>query len=65
MFNFLYSYEQALFLYLSEKGYSMNDYDLITNFPKRNLKETACSDEITLESAGIHSRDTLYVQHKT
>jgi hypothetical protein len=43
----------------------MNDYDLITNFPKKNLKEISDSDNITLESAGIHSRDTLYVQHKT
>jgi hypothetical protein len=56
---------KALFLYLSAKGYNMNDYDLITNFPKKNLKEISNSDTITLESAGIHSRDTLYVQHKT
>ncbi|XP_054167224.1 UBX domain-containing protein 7-like [Oppia nitens] len=58
---------KALFIYLSSKGYNMNDFDLITNFPKRNLKEyfTNESDVITLESAGIHSRDTLYVQHKT
>ncbi|CAG2104107.1 unnamed protein product [Medioppia subpectinata] len=57
---------KALFLYLSSKGYNMKDYDLITNFPKRNLKEFFTNDSNgTLESAGIHSRDTLYVQHKT
>ncbi|CAG2169931.1 unnamed protein product [Oppiella nova] len=58
---------KALFVFLSSKGYNMNDYDLITNFPKRNLNDFIASesDVITLESAGIHSRDMLYVQHKT
>lgn len=40
----------------------MNNYDLITNFPKKNL--SACDENSTLETAGIHSRDTLYVQQK-
>lgn len=54
---------KALFLYVSEHGYNMNEYDLITNFPKKNLSD-ACDEMSTLESAGIHSRDTLYVQTK-
>lgn len=40
----------------------MNEYDLITNFPKKNL--SSCDGQETLENVGIHSRDTLYVQTK-
>lgn len=40
----------------------MNNFDLVTNFPKRNLSEI--SDDVTLEFAGIHTRETLYVQRK-
>ena len=40
----------------------MDAYDLITNFPKKNL--SSFEEDATLESAGIHSRDTLYVQMK-
>lgn len=41
----------------------MNEYDLITNFPKKNLS-SFYNDTATLENVGIHSRDTLYVQTK-
>lgn len=40
----------------------MDEYDLITNFPKKNL--SSIDENFTLENAGIHSRDTLYVQVK-
>ncbi|OTF73706.1 UBX domain-containing protein 7-like protein [Euroglyphus maynei] len=53
---------KALFLYVTEHGYNMNEYDLITNFPKKNL--SSCDGKETLENVGIHSRDTLYVQTK-
>ncbi|KAH7641300.1 ubx domain-containing protein 7-like protein [Dermatophagoides farinae] len=54
---------KALFLYVTEHGYNMNEYDLITNFPKKNLS-SSYNDTATLENVGIHSRDTLYVQTK-
>lgn len=53
---------QALFLYVKDHGYDTSNYDLITNFPKKIL--STCNETITLEEAGIHSRDTLYVQTK-
>ncbi|KAJ6222127.1 hypothetical protein RDWZM_000672 [Blomia tropicalis] len=53
---------KALFLYVSEKGFNVEEYDLITNFPKKNLSN--CNVNDTLENVGIHSRDTLYVQMK-
>lgn len=40
----------------------MDDYDLITNFPKKNLSSINANS--TLQEAGIHSRDTIYVQVK-
>lgn len=49
-------------LYVAEKGFSASEYDLITNFPKKNL--SSIDQNETLESAGIHSRDLLYVQTK-
>jgi len=45
-----------------DKGYKMEEYDLISNFPKKNL--SSLDEHATLENAGIHSRDTLYVQMK-
>lgn len=53
---------KALLLYVAEKGFNMEEYDLITNFPKKNL--SSVNEDETLEKAGIHSRDLLYVQMK-
>ncbi|KAI7692933.1 hypothetical protein SSS_05438 [Sarcoptes scabiei] len=52
---------KALFLYVTENGYNMNEYELITNFPKKNL--SSCDENLNLESV-MHHRETLYVQTK-
>lgn len=49
-------------MYVNDHGYNMNEYDLITNFPKKSL--SSYDEYETLEKVGIHSRDTLYVQIK-
>ncbi|RWS00645.1 UBX domain-containing protein 7-like protein, partial [Dinothrombium tinctorium] len=54
---------KALLLYVSSNGYDMNEYDLITNFPKRNLKELSSSE--TLSAVGLFPRETVFVQHKS
>ncbi|RWS25434.1 UBX domain-containing protein 7-like protein [Leptotrombidium deliense] len=54
---------KALLLYISSKGYDMQEYDLITNFPKRNLKEMPSTE--TLSAVGLFPRETVFVQQKS
>lgn len=41
----------------------MNQYDVVTNFPRRNVHEI--SEGLNLVEAGLSSREMLFVQHKT
>ena len=54
---------KALFLYLESKGYSLVEFDIVTNFPRKNVHEL--SAEETLVGAGFSAREALIVQHKT
>ncbi|XP_053204042.1 uncharacterized protein LOC128388639 [Panonychus citri] len=54
---------KILFLYISSKGYSMNDYDLVIHFPKKNLSEF--SDTDTLSSAGLCPGNNVFVHMKS
>lgn len=63
IFNFHFSLFQILYLYVSSKGYNMNDYDLVINFPKKNLKEFSEND--SLSSAGLCPGNTVFVHMKS
>jgi hypothetical protein len=54
---------KAVFLYLRSKGYSLKEYDLVTNFPRKNVHEI--SEDDNLVEAGLSAREMLFVQHKT
>lgn len=54
---------KILYLYVSSKGYSMTDYDLVINFPKKNLKEFSEND--SLSSAGLCPGNTVFVHMKS
>lgn len=54
---------QALLLYVSAHGYEMGDYDVVTNFPTRNLNSLNISD--SLLALGLFPRETVYVQQKS
>jgi len=54
---------KALFLYLESKGYSLKEYDVVTNFPRKNVHDL--SVDTTLLDAGLQQRENVFVQHKT
>lgn len=54
---------QILFLYISHKGYNMDEYDLVTNFPRKNLRTYA--DDTSLECAGLYPANTVFVGLKS
>jgi hypothetical protein len=54
---------KALFLFISGRGYSLMEYDLVTNFPRRNVHEF--DSESSLEAVGLFPRETVFIQHKS
>lgn len=54
---------KALLLYISSHGYNMNEYEVVTNFPRRNLNSLTASD--SLSQVGLFPRETVFVQLKS
>lgn len=52
---------QAISLLVQSKGFSPNQYDLVTNFPRRNIQDM--SPDATLSSLGL-VKEQLYIQLK-
>lgn len=50
----------ALVKYVGSKGYSNEQYELVTNFPR---KEISYMDfDITLKDAGLYPQETVFIQ---
>lgn len=48
-----------------DKGYPMSKYNLMTQFPKRNLADgQTVNHESTLESLGLYPSEALFLQEK-
>ncbi|KAI1286016.1 UBX domain-containing protein 7 [Halotydeus destructor] len=54
---------KALYLYLESQGYSLKEFDVVTNFPRKNYHDVP--PESSLSDAGLAARETLFIQHKT
>ncbi|XP_074601414.1 UBX domain-containing protein 7-like isoform X2 [Brevipalpus obovatus] len=54
---------KVLLLYISSKGFSMDEYEVVTCFPKINLNELR--EEQTLEASGLFPANTVFVHLKT
>ncbi|XP_076370816.1 UBX domain-containing protein 7-like isoform X2 [Tachypleus tridentatus] len=54
---------QALVLYVAAQGFPRENYELVTNFPRRNLSELKPSE--TLKDIGLFPRETVFIQLRT
>ncbi|XP_063866115.1 UBX domain-containing protein 7-like isoform X2 [Scylla paramamosain] len=50
----------ALVKYVSSKGYSSEQYELVTNFPRREISQMDFN--ITLEDAGLFPQEAVFIQ---
>jgi len=53
---------QALLLYVCSKGFSLENHEVVTNFPRRQVNTLDTSQ--TLKEAGLYPRETVFVQIK-
>lgn len=51
---------QALVKYVSSKGYSSEQYELVTNFPRREISQMDFN--ITLVDAGLFPQEAVFIQ---
>lgn len=58
--NELFSPLQALVYFVKGKGYSNEQYELVTQFPRRRISDLDL--ESTLQQNGLHTRETVFVQ---
>lgn len=58
----VYLKQQALFLYISSKGYHKDEYDLVTNFPRRNIHDL--NDHDTLTQSNL-LKEQIYIHLKS
>ncbi|XP_076311270.1 UBX domain-containing protein 7-like isoform X1 [Tachypleus tridentatus] len=54
---------QALVLYVAAQGFPKDHYELVTNFPRRNLSDLKPSQ--TLKDIGLFPRETVFIQLKS
>ncbi|XP_013789365.1 UBX domain-containing protein 7-like [Limulus polyphemus] len=54
---------QALVSYVAAQGFPRENYELVTNFPRRNLSDLKPSE--TLKDVGLFPRETVFIQLKT
>lgn len=53
---------EALQLFVETFGYSQKNYELVTNFPRKNLSDLELTK--TLKDVGLYPRETIFVQLK-
>ncbi|XP_070563690.1 FAS-associated factor 1-like [Ptychodera flava] len=53
---------QIVLNYIASKGYHMNEYKVLTNWPKRDLSKVDCTK--TLEEVGMYPQDTVFVEEQ-
>eukprot|EP00092_Neocalanus_flemingeri_P015956 GFUD01017273.1.p1 GENE.GFUD01017273.1~~GFUD01017273.1.p1 ORF type:complete len:450 (-),score=171.83 GFUD01017273.1:167-1516(-) len=53
---------QALLLFISFKGFSLENHEVVTNFPRRQVNALDTSQ--TLKEVGLYPRETVFVQVK-
>jgi len=53
---------QALLKFIDTKGFSPENHEVVTNFPRRQLNTLDCSK--TLKELGLYPRETVFVQIK-
>jgi len=54
---------QALFSYVVECGYSTEQYELVTTFPRRNISQL--DPMCTLHDCSLYPQDTVFVQERS
>lgn len=54
---------QSLLLYIAEQGCELENHDVVTNFPRRQLNTEDLQQE-TLQQLGLHPRETVFVHLK-
>ncbi|XP_041350204.1 UBX domain-containing protein 7-like isoform X2 [Gigantopelta aegis] len=53
---------QALVKYVISSGFSDEQYELVTNFPRRQLSKM--DFDMTIKDAGLHPQETIFVQSR-
>ena len=56
----MFFFFQALVLYVAENGFSNERYELVTNFPRRQL--SYMDFMLTLEDVGLNPQESVFVQ---
>ena len=53
---------KSLVLYIRSKGFSLEDHEIVTNFPRRVITQLSLMD--TVKEAGLFPQETVFVQLK-
>ena len=53
---------RALLLFVASSGYSPHNYEVVTNFPRKQID--SLQPDLTLKCAGLFPRETVFVQLK-
>ena len=57
-----YSKLQAIIKFVSSEGFSLENHEIVTNFPRRILTDLDTSQ--TLKDLGLFPKETVFVQQK-